>query len=78
MRRVWDTAMDLIFSSLPLVFAASLSFTTLSHIARADLKEWEPAFYAFLPMCFFFVGLTTFINRREIRQLRHALAKFRE
>jgi hypothetical protein len=66
---------DTVLSALPLAFATYLSYSTLFHLARTNLKEWEPAFYSFLPMCFFFVGLGLFISRREIRQLRDTIAK---
>ena len=58
-----------------------LCHSTLSHIARSDLKDWEPAFYSFLPMCFFFVGLAIVVTRqerrREIRERRDTIAKLR-
>jgi hypothetical protein len=81
MNKIGDIAKDLIVSSLPLASGMSLSLSTLSHIARPDLKDWEPAFYSFLPMCFFFVGWAIFVSRqetrREIRELRDTIAKLR-
>lgn len=74
MKKLSDFLSDLVISALPLVAATPLSLNTLSHIPRADLKDWEPAFYSFLPMCFFFVSLAMFLNRREIRQLRDEVA----
>jgi hypothetical protein len=68
-------AQDIVLSALPFAFAMYLSYSTLSHLVRTNLKEWEPAFYSFLPMCFFFVGLSVFISRREIRELRDKIAR---
>ena len=75
MSNMRGVAQDMVLSALPFAFAAYLSWSTLSHLARTNLKEWEPAFYSFLPMCFFFVGLVVFISRREIRELRNTIAK---
>jgi hypothetical protein len=81
MKSTRDIVSDLVLSSLPLAFATLLCNSTLSHIARSDLKDWEPAFYSFLPASFFFVGLAIFLNRyqsrREIRELRDTIAKLR-
>ena len=76
MKRVWGVVQDIVLSWLPFALAVSLSHSTLSHIARTDLKDWEPAFYSFLPMCFFFGGLVSFVNRLEIRKLRDTIATF--
>lgn len=79
MHNVSETAKDLIISSLPLAFATYLSWSTLFRNAHTDVKNWEPTFYSFLPMCFFFVGLAIFVSRRdsrrEIRELRDTIAK---
>jgi hypothetical protein len=77
MKRIWRVVQDVVFSWLPFVFAIYLSHSTLSHIARTDLKDWEPAFYSFLPMCFFFGGMVSFVNRLEIRKLRDTVAALR-
>jgi hypothetical protein len=74
MKKVWGLVQDVVLSWLPFVFAIYLSHSTLSHIARTDLKDWEPAFYSFLPMCFFLGGVVNFVNRLEIRRLRDTVA----
>jgi len=60
---------------LPFAFAAYLCYTTLWRLSASDGPMWAPAFYAFLPMCFFFVGLVTFRLEREVRELRGQIAK---
>lgn len=76
MKKLWGITWDVIGSWLPFAFAMFLSHLTLSHFARADLiRSWEPAFYSFLPMCFFFVGVVVFVSLRQIRELREAIAK---
>ena len=74
MKKLWAIAQDVVFSWLPFAFAIYLSLSTLSHIARTDLKDWQPAFHSFLPMCFFFGGVVSFVNRIEIRRLRNTVA----
>jgi hypothetical protein len=54
----------------PSVFATYICLSTLSHIAPADAKYWEPAFYSFLPMSFVFVSIVIFLLQREVRELR--------
>jgi hypothetical protein len=75
--KAWNLTQDILISWLSFVAAIYVSLTTLSHIARADLKDWQPAFYSFLPMVFFFVGWGIFMNRREIRNLRETITSFR-
>jgi hypothetical protein len=77
MKKLWGIAQDIVFSWLPFAFATYLSHSTLSHISPRDLREWEPAFYSFLPMCFFFAGVVGFANRMEIRKLRDTVAALR-
>jgi hypothetical protein len=60
---------------LPFASAAYLCLSTLSHIAPSELKSWEPAFYSFLPMAFFFVGAVAYHMQREIRELRRTITK---
>jgi len=60
---------------LPFAFAAYLCYSTLWRLSASDMKAWEPAFYSFLPMCFFFGGVVTFRMEREIRELRSELAR---
>jgi hypothetical protein len=77
MKRLWGIAQDIVFSWLPFAFASYLSISTLSHIARTELRAWEPAFFSFLPMCFFFAGVVGFATRMEIRKLRETVAVLR-
>jgi hypothetical protein len=60
---------------IPFAFAVFLCYSTLWRLAASEAKWWEPAFYAFLPMCFFIVGVITSNMEREIRELRGALAR---
>jgi uncharacterized membrane protein len=60
---------------MPFAFAVYLCNSTLSHIATSEMKVWEPAFYSFLPMAFFFVGAVVYLMQREIRELRGIIAK---
>ena len=39
---------------------------------------WYPAFVAFLPMCFFFVGRATSEMHREIRELRQRVGELEQ
>jgi hypothetical protein len=62
---------------LPFAFAVFLCYSALWRLSGSDIKAWEPAFYSFLPMCFFFVGAITFRMEREIRELRDAVASLK-
>lgn len=75
MKKALQLAQDIVLGWLPFSFAMYLSHSTLAHIAPSDLEDWEPAFYSFLPMCFFFVGMIVVVLRHEIRELRDAIAK---
>ncbi len=75
MKGIWILTQDIAVSWLSFVAALAVSLTTLSHIGRSDLKDWEPAFYSFLPMVFFFVGWSIFLGRREIRDLREKVTR---
>ena len=59
---------------IPFVFAVYLCYSTLFRVAQTDVKSWEPAFYSFLPMTFFFVGTAIFHLWREVRALRSTVA----
>jgi len=56
----------------PAAFCAFISFTALSAYASGspDAGWWKPAFFSFLPMCFVFVGASTWQMQKEIRLLR--------
>jgi hypothetical protein len=60
---------------LPFAFAVYLCYSTLWRLSASDMKVWEPAFYSFLPMCFFVGGFVTYRMEREIRELREQIAK---
>ena len=64
---------DFLLPWLPYVSATYVCLSTLSYIAPADSKFWEPAFYSFLPMSFFLVGIVIFLLRREVRALQRAV-----
>ena len=59
---------------LPFAFAVGLSFLVLSSL-RQDMKFWEPAFYSFLPMCFFFGAFALHRTMKEVRELREKVAQ---
>jgi hypothetical protein len=59
----------------PAAFCAFLSLLALAMQIGPDSGAWKPAFYCFLPMCFFFVGLVTSQMQGEIRELRKQLTE---
>jgi hypothetical protein len=63
---------------IPAAFCAFLSLLALSMQIGSDSGAWKPAFFCFLPMCFFFVGGTTSQMQREIRELRRQLTDLQE
>jgi hypothetical protein len=67
---------------LPAVFCAFLSimalFFSTGIVGKALTESWRPAFFAFLPMCFYFVGANIYGMNREIRELRQKLADMEE
>jgi len=62
----------------PAAFCAFISLMALFASTGSDAGWWRPAFFAFLPMCFFFVGAATSRMQREIRELRRQLAELQE
>jgi hypothetical protein len=63
--------MKTIANWVPAVFCAFLSLMALFAFTRSpDAQWWRPAFFSFLPLCFFFVGSVTFQLHRELRELR--------
>ena len=63
---------------IPAVFCAFLSLIALFGSSVSDSRFWEPAFFAFLPMCFFFVGAATSQLQRDILELRKQVSELRE
>jgi len=63
---------------IPAAFCAFLSLLALSMQIGPDSGVWKPTFYCFLPMCFFFVGMTTSAMYREIRELRGQVAELQQ
>jgi hypothetical protein len=55
---------------IPAAFCAFISLIALFASSGPDAGWWRPTFFAFLPMCFFFVGTATSQMQREIRELR--------
>jgi len=60
----------------PAAFCAFISYIALfaSSSSSPDPGWWKPAFFAFLPMCFFFVGSATSQMQKEIQELRKQVA----
>jgi hypothetical protein len=59
----------------PAAFCAFISLIAVfAWVRSSDTGWWQPVFFAFLPMCFFFVGAVTFAMHRELRELRKRLA----
>ena len=63
---------------VPAAFCAFISFIALFGSTTSDAGWWRPAFFAFLPMCFFFVGTAMSQIHREIRELRKQFAQMQE
>ena len=63
---------------IPAIFCAFLSLLALSMQIGSDSGAWKPAFYCFLPMCFFFVGGVTSQMQLEIRELRQRLSELEQ
>ena len=40
----------------------------------SDSWWWKPAFFGFLPMCFFFVAANTMRTQKELEELREKVA----
>jgi Ca2+/Na+ antiporter len=60
---------------LPAAFCAVISIIALFVSVNSRAGWWSPTFFAFLPMCFFFVGSVTYQMQCEIRELRKQLAE---
>lgn len=66
---------------IPAVFCGFLSlmplFAPLLYPGGGD-GWWRPAFFAFLPMCFFFVGAALLQMHKEVQSLRERLAQLEQ
>lgn len=61
---------------LPAGYCAFLSLIALFAFTRSpDAQWWRPAFFSFLPLCFFFAGSVTIQMHRELRELRQRVAE---
>ena len=64
---------------VPAGFCAFISLIALfGSISPSDSGWWRPAFFAFLPMCFFFVGSVTTKMYRELRELRQRITEMEQ
>ncbi len=64
---------------IPTAFCAFISCIALLGAALApDAGWWRPAFFAFLPMCFLYVGNITMQMHRELVALRGRLEKIED
>lgn len=63
---------------IPAAFCAFISLIALFGSVDIDTDSWSPTFFAFLPMCFFFVGAATSQMQREILELRKQLAELQQ
>ena len=65
---------------IPAAFCAALSALALGMQLKlgSDSFAWKPAFFCFLPMCFFFVGSATAQMHKELKELRQRLAALEE
>jgi hypothetical protein len=64
---------------VPAGFCAFISLIALfASISSPDSGWWRPAFFAFLPMCFFFVGTVTKQMHRELRELGQRITEMEQ
>ena len=63
---------------IPAAFCAFISLIALFASVDPAVGWWRPTFLAFLPMCFFFVGIVTSQMQGEIGELRKQLADLKE
>ena len=60
---------------VPTAFCAALVLTGMvTHFVYYP-AEWPISFFAFLPLCFFFVGANTTALNREVRDLREQVSR---
>jgi hypothetical protein len=58
---------------IPAAFCGFISLMALFGLVSLDRHWWQPTFFAFLPLCFFFVGSAMTQMHRELRELRQRL-----
>ena len=58
---------------VPALFCAFISLIALVGSIGESGGWWRPAFYGFLPMCFFFVGFAILSMQRQILELHQRL-----
>jgi hypothetical protein len=64
---------------IPATFCAFISFIALfASVGSPNSGWWRPAFFAFLPMCFLFVGNATTQMHRELQTLRQQLMELEQ
>ena len=63
---------------IPAAFCGFISLIALFASIGSESSWWRPAFFAFLPMCFLFLGAATSQMQREIGELRKQLAELQE
>ena len=63
---------------VPATICAVISLAALFGLAGRGGKWSGPAFYAFLPVCFFFVGSILLRMQREMSRLRHRVARLEQ
>jgi hypothetical protein len=74
-----ENIMKTITHWIPAAFCAFISLIALLASVRSpDSGWWRPAFFAFLPMCFFFVGSATTQMHRELRELRQRITELEQ
>jgi hypothetical protein len=64
---------------IPAAFCVCISLIDLAASVASSKSGWgRPVFVAFLPMCFFFVGIVTIRMHRELRELRQRLTELEQ
>jgi hypothetical protein len=60
---------------VPATLCAVISMAALFGSVIRDSIYWRPAFYIFLPACFFLVGAIMYRMHRELGRLRHRVGR---
>jgi hypothetical protein len=70
---------QVLLCALPFFSAFSLSNTVMRSLSESEgsMQLWEPAFYSFFPMPFFFVGVVLVYLLLEVRKLRSEMEVMR-